>query len=89
MRGVVALLRWQLLVRLECDPIDADTKMAQIEGTIRRKLGRGPLTDAALKKSCNADRCGIGMWQKALGNLSNGGEIERATVGSRQGWRLT
>jgi len=87
MHGVVSLLRWQLAVRVECDPIDADSNIAKVEEKIRRALDRGGLADADLKKKCNASRCGTYMWGTALKNLSNAGEIQKAIVGNRPGWR--
>jgi hypothetical protein len=89
MQAVVALLKWQLAVRLEVDPIDADDKYAKVEIKIRRMLQKyGSLTDAALKRHCQGDRIGAFFWGRALGNLKIAGEIERVTIDGRLGWKL-
>lgn len=76
MAAVVALLRYQLEVRRECDPVDAETKIAALEERVRRVLTRGPLKEWDLKKRVNATRSGLWVWDAAVRNLKKAGEIK-------------
>jgi len=38
MRATIALLDWQLEVRRDCDPVDAENQIARLEEKIRRFL---------------------------------------------------
>lgn len=85
MTAVIALLRYQLEVRRECDPIDAENKIAALEERIRRTLARGPLKEWDLKKRVNATRSGLWVWEAAVRNLKHAGEI---TVDEKKVYRL-
>ena len=56
---VIALLRYQVDVRRECDPIDAENTIASVEEKIRRVLAREPLKDRALKRRVHYERVGL------------------------------
>ena len=71
----LALVDWQLEVRRDHDPIDAETKVAKIEERIRRQLRRAPQKKRELRQSTNADRTGIRIFEWALGNLVRAGDI--------------
>lgn len=72
-----ALCDWQLEIRRIHDPIDADSKMAQMEERIRRTLRQhGPLRERELKRYVSANRAGLWFYAKAADNLRNCGEIE-------------
>jgi hypothetical protein len=83
MRAVVALLEWQLAVRRECDPIDAENLFAKIEEKVRRALrSKGPLTYRDLQRACHSSRFGIWAWEQSLNNLIRTGEV---TVNKKTG----
>jgi len=72
---VIAIMDWQLLIREQLDPIDADNKIAQLEEKIRRKLKLGPLKTGGLKKGVNYQRTGIWIYDQAIRNLEGASEI--------------
>ncbi|MFC1552601.1 hypothetical protein ACFL6P_08575 [Candidatus Latescibacterota bacterium] len=72
----IFLMDWELGVRRLYDPIDADSAIAKMEEKIRRQLeNRGSLTDRDLKRFCNARKSGYWVYNKALENLLEAGEI--------------
>ena len=72
----VKLLNWQYDTRKIYDPIDADTKIARMEESIRRKLfEKGPLQDRELKQATSANRTGLWIYNNALKNLKSAQEI--------------
>jgi hypothetical protein len=75
MAAVIALLRYQLEVRRECDPIDAENKIAAMEEKIRRTLARGPLKEWDLKRRVNVSRSGLWVFDTAVRNLKTASEI--------------
>ncbi|MGH2368558.1 MAG: hypothetical protein ACRDI2_10170 [Chloroflexota bacterium] len=72
---VVTLLRYQLELRRECDPIDADNTIAALEERIRRTLARGAMRGRDLKRRCSYHRAGLWAWEQAVTNLRKAGEI--------------
>lgn len=73
---VLALVDWQLEMRRQYDPIDVETKIAQLEEGIRRQLrARGPLTMRNLRRHTNADRAGLWAFEKALQGLTWIGDV--------------
>src|SRR5438094_1999382 len=76
MTATLALLRWQLDVRRECDPVDAETTIGRLEEKIRRALKRGPVRRAELKRRCNYSRFDTWTWETAINNLRRGREID-------------
>ena len=73
--NVVKLLNWQLLIRRECDVIDAETNVAKVEELARRALSKGPLNPRNLKIKVNYSRYGIYIFQLAIDNLLKEKEI--------------
>jgi len=71
----VALANWQLAMRRQYDPIDAETRAAAMEERIRRRLKIKPHSDRELRQRCNANRFGIRIYQWALTNLKSVGEV--------------
>jgi hypothetical protein len=71
----IALCDWQLDIRKTHDPIDADTKSAKMEETIRRALRQGPCKDYELKQKTNANRLGLWIYEMAVKNLGKANEI--------------
>jgi hypothetical protein len=71
----VKLANWQLAMRRQYDPIDAETKVAVMEERIRRRLMIKPHSDRELRQCCNANRSGIRIYQWALDNLKSVGEV--------------
>ncbi len=75
---VLALANWQLAVRRQYDPIDADTIVAKLEEKVRRYLSikvKGPLTERDLRRFTNADKAGIWAFRMATKNLAAVGDI--------------
>jgi len=68
---VIELCEWQLHVRRDLDPIDADNKIAKMEEKIRRKLKQRPLKDYELKQLVNANKAGLWFYNTAKRNLQN------------------
>jgi len=85
-RKVIDLMDWQLEVRQTLDPIDADSKTARMEESIRRALKRKNLTDRELKQTVHANREGLWIYNSALRNLRN----EREVIWGKEGkaWQL-
>ena len=82
---VTSILDYELIVRKLTDPIDCDTRIAEIEEKIRRVLSVKPALDSELKRRCNYVRVGIYWFNLALKNLAEGREIYQKTD---KVWRL-
>ncbi len=75
-KKVIRLCDWQLEVRKQHDPIDADNAVAKMEEKIRRVMAsRGALTERELKQYSNAARAGLWLFEKAKRNLMAAKEI--------------
>ena len=74
--GVVDLLRYQLEVRRESDPVDAENTVAAMEERIRRALARGSIRGRDLKRKVHYNRVGLWAWNTAIENLKRAREIE-------------
>lgn len=72
---VINLLDWQLEVRKELDPIDAETMIAKIEQIIKKALASKPLNKRDLERKCSAHRYGVFYWRFAIKELRNDGQI--------------
>ena len=70
-----ALMDWQLAVRKQHDPIDADNATAKAEEKIRRVLLPGPRSERELQQRTHAQRMGLWVWKSALKNLCENGEV--------------
>jgi len=73
---VIELCDWQLAVRRELDPIDADNKTAAMEEKIRRAINKKPHTDRELKQATNAHRDGLWIYEAAKRNLLRSYEMK-------------
>jgi hypothetical protein len=80
---VIALSDWQLAVRRRFDPVDADSKMAQMEEKIRRVLATGPMKKRDLKRAVHGNRAGIWFFDTAFANLLKSKEISHDTRTNR------
>lgn len=74
-KKVIALVDWQLEVRRQNDPVDAENTVARIEEKFRRVLISGPMTDRTLRQRTNAYRSGLWFFNLAKKNLTQEGEI--------------
>jgi hypothetical protein len=74
--AVIALLGYQLEVRRECDPVDAENSIAAMEEKIRRALTRGSMKRRELQRKLHYDRFGLWVWNTASANLIAAGEIQ-------------
>ncbi len=72
---VVDLLRWQLDIRRELSPIDAEGAIAHMEESIRRALSHGPLLKRELQRRIHYQRTGIFVWNNATQNLQRAREV--------------
>lgn len=73
---VIALVDWQLEVRRELDPIDAENTIARIEEKIRRQLQKnGECDKRHLQQYCNVKKHGIWFFHIALNNMKKYNEI--------------
>jgi hypothetical protein len=82
----IALSDWQLEVRRQHDPIDAENTTAKMEEKIRRVLANGPKTDRVLKQRTNANRVGLWFFDTAKKNLQRYDEI--TLKGKDKRWHL-
>ena len=74
-RAVVTLLRWQLEVRRECDPVDAENNIAKMEEMIRRALAQGSLELRELQRRVHYNRYGLFAWKSGIDNLCRSREV--------------
>jgi hypothetical protein len=73
---VIAILDYELRLRVLTDPIDADDRIAKLEERVRRALNaRGPLTKRRLRQCVHADRDGLWAFEAALRNLISNNDI--------------
>jgi len=72
---VIQVLNWQLQVREEFQPLDAEGRLAKLEQAIRRALTNGPLIERDLQRKVHSYRYGISLWNFAIRNLKKAGEI--------------
>jgi len=86
-KKVIAICNWQLRVRQQYDPIDADNRMAAMEERIRRQLRSGPKTEHELKQRTNYTRAGIWFFEHAMRNLERNNEIRRVGTKNKM-WTL-
>jgi hypothetical protein len=76
-KTVASILDYELDLRIQTDPIDADSTVAKLEQKIRRCLQKGPASDRKLRQAVHADRAGLWAYEKARNNLRNvSGEID-------------
>ncbi len=71
----IVISNWQLEVRKELDPIDADNVVAKMEERIRRHLRKRPMTFRELRQNTSADKYGIWVLETALKNLRGVEEV--------------
>ncbi|UCE74985.1 MAG: hypothetical protein JSV56_04575 [Methanomassiliicoccales archaeon] len=85
---VTEIMDWQIKVREQLDPIDADNIVAKLEEKIRRGLQLGPLKDRDLKRLTNAKRAGLWAYEKAVNNLQSGKSPEIKYDGKKKIWEI-
>jgi hypothetical protein len=81
MQKATALCDWQIEVRREHDPIDAEDRTTEMEERIRRVLQKGPQSESQIKQTINPWKGGnkpISLWvfNNAFKNLRTANEIE-------------
>lgn len=77
MEDAIALCDWQLRVRRVYDPIDSESRLAEMEEKIRRVLLSGPKKSTQIKQMVNYKRFGIWFFDRAAENLLAAGEIAK------------
>jgi hypothetical protein len=81
-KAVLAILDYQLAIRIQTDPIDVNNRIAELEEKIRRQLRtRGTLSYRDLFRYTHADRYGIWAFRSALENLQKAQEIKLGAKG--------
>lgn len=76
-RKVISILHWELGVRKQYDPIDADSALAIMEERIRRVMQmKHTVKERELARLTNAHRAGLWVFHTAIQNLVKYGEIE-------------
>jgi hypothetical protein len=74
--ATLAILDYELKIRLLTDPIDAENVVARLEEKIRRTLAaKGPLSHRQLLQFTNANRSGLWAYETAVANLKHHGQI--------------
>lgn len=73
---VITVLDWQRNVREVHYPIDAVGPVANMEGSIRRLLARGPLAKRELQKRSHSERHGLYTFKLAFENLKEAGLVK-------------
>lgn len=75
-RAAIEIARWQLAVREEVMPVEANNAIAAMEQKIVKVLrARGPQRARELKRLTNAHRAGLWVFETALTNLQRAGEV--------------
>ncbi len=85
--AVIPLLEYQLAIRRELDPVDAEGVVARLERMILRQLAKGRMPESRLQARCNVRYYGLWAYDLALRNI-HGHEwvkVEKAGKG-RQLW---
>lgn len=74
--AAIAIAKWQLAVREEVMPLDAENRIAAVEQRILKTLkSRGPLRERDLRRLVNAHRVGMWVFSTALENLAKAKEV--------------
>jgi hypothetical protein len=75
---VCQILNYELAVRQQTDPIDAEGTIARLEEKIRRalRLARQRMTQNELRRKTNADRSGLWAFKAAMANLVGSGDLK-------------
>ena len=82
-KKVIKLCNWQLKVRQRYDPLNTDNAYAMVEAKIRRVLLVEPnIPKREIHKKVHAERCGVRLFESALQNLRESGEIGRDGEGN-------
>ncbi len=79
--AVIALLDYELAVRKELDPVDAEGATARMERLILRHLNKGRMYEARLQKLCNVRHYGVWVFEQAMKNVIAQGWVKSARVG--------
>ena len=79
--AVIPLLDYELVVRRELDPIDAENAVARMERLILRHLSKGRMAVSRLQALCNVRHHGTWAFQQALSNLKKQGWVKTAPAG--------
>ena len=74
-KKAISLVNWQLEMRRQYDPIDAESNIAKMEEKIRRKLKQRPMTERELRQYTNANRNGLWVFNMALDNLKRAQDV--------------
>jgi len=74
--AVTALLDWQLAVRRELDPIQAESKFARFQLMVARELRKGRMKRRELMKRIHSERYGTWIPKKAMEQLRENGLVD-------------
>ncbi len=85
--AVIPLLDYELALRREFDPVDAEGAIARMERLILRHLRKGRLTESRLQRLCNVRYYGLWTYDLALKNLQGQDWVRKKLAGKgRQLW---
>lgn len=74
---IIDFLQYEVAVREAVAPVLGDSLIAKMEESIRRQLPEGKtMKRRDLQKATNANRRGIELFEKAIGNMARNGEIQ-------------
>ncbi len=79
--AVISLLDYELEVRRELDPVDAEGVTAKMERLILKHLGKGLRTESKLQALCNVRYYGVWSYGLALKNVIDHGWVRRKRAG--------
>ena len=79
--AVIPLLDYELMVRRELDPVDAEGLIARMERLILRNLFKGRMPEARLQKFCNVRHYGVWVFEQALDNVMRQSWVKWKRVG--------
>jgi hypothetical protein len=86
--GGIKVAEYQAKMREYYSPPEGETRGARCEAGIRKVMrARRNVTLRELRKLTNANRYGIGLWDKALQSLTKAGEV-RVADGARKGSKV-
>lgn len=87
--AAIALLDYEYRIRLDLDPVDAETTVARLERLILRHLRKGLMTEKRLRDFCHARQTGLWAFDSAMKNLGRRTWLASKKVRQGLNWWLT
>jgi len=83
MQDAISLSLHQVKSRLHVSPVIAENQFAMVEQLIRKHLPSGTISRRDLQRKMNADRYGVQVFNRAIANLVETGELQTEQNGKR------